>query len=111
MLGGKAKSQVTPRRNMYNEWSGLKEEEDMEPSPRLPLRKRSSTTQDLGVLFESPDRTATTATAVFNLVSTIVGGGVLSLPFAISVQGVFGGLIALLLSAIASDFSIHIDRQ
>ena len=99
---------MTSRRNMYNEWSGLKEEEDMEPSPRLPLRKRSSTTQDLGVLFESPDRTATTATAVFNLVSTIVGGGVLSLPFAISVQGVFGGLIALLLSAIASDFSIYI---
>ena len=61
-----------------------------------------------GVQYDNPERTATISTAVFNLVSTIVGGGVLSLPFAISVQGVFGGLIAILLSALASEFSIYI---
>jgi amino acid permease len=81
----------------------------MDKRPLVAARERLATdSSDLGVKYDSPSRTATISSAIFNLVSTIVGGGVLSLPFAISVQGVFGGIIALILSAMASDFSIYI---
>ena len=81
----------------------------MEPLLPLPSRRdRSSTAGDLGIKYDSPNRTATQFSAIFNLVSTVVGGGVLSLPFAISSQGIFGGAISILLSALAAEFSIYI---
>ena len=80
----------------------------MEPLLPLPRRDRSSTAGDLGIKYDSPNRTATQFSAIFNLVSTVVGGGVLSLPFAISSQGIFGGAISILLSALAAEFSIYI---
>jgi|EP00945_MAST-04E_sp_MAST-4E-sp1_P008755 amino acid permease len=54
------------------------------------------------------ERTASLKTSVFNLVSTVVGGGVLSLPFTFSVMGIIFGPLALLLSAVMSDFSIYL---
>jgi amino acid permease len=80
----------------------------MDSAPVAVRRQRSPTMTLMEVPADSPQRTATLSTAVFNLVSTIVGGGVLSLPFAISVQGVAGGVLSLLASAVASDFSIYI---
>ena len=53
-------------------------------------------------------RTATLRTSIFNLVSTVVGGGVLSLPFTFSVMGVVFGPLALVASAAMSDFSIYL---
>ena len=53
-------------------------------------------------------RTATLKTSVFNLVSTVVGGGVLSLPFTFAIMGVVFGPLALVVSAIMSDFSIYL---
>lgn len=58
--------------------------------------------------FDSVERQSTTASAIFNLVSTIVGGGVLSLPYAFSLVGVGLGTLMLVVTAIASDFSIYI---
>ena len=82
--------------------------DESECPPAAGARQRSPTMGMMEIPHDSPIRTASLSTAVFNLVSTIVGGGVLSLPFAISVQGIFGGVLALLLCALASDFSIYI---
>ena len=67
-------------------------------------RQRSPTMTLMEIPPDSPHRTASLSTAVFNLVSTIVGGGVLSLPFAISVQGLAGGVMSLVLSALPLTF-------
>lgn len=57
---------------------------------------------------DSPEREASAMTSVFNLVSTMVGGGVLCLPYAFSLAGVVLGPILLVLCALASDFSLYI---
>ena len=46
--------------------------------------------------------------AVFNLVSTIIGGGVLSLPFAMKKTGLILGVLLVIFSALTSDFSIYV---
>ena len=46
--------------------------------------------------------------STFNLTSTIVGGGVLSLPFSIQLLGVFGGGICLIFSGAASEYSVYL---
>jgi len=51
-------------------------------------------------------RMVSPATATFNLVSTIVGGGILSLPYAISQCGIILGLMSVALSAWLSNESI-----
>lgn len=51
-------------------------------------------------------RMVSPATATFNLVSTIVGGGILSLPYAISQCGIALGMMSLALSAYLSNESI-----
>ena len=58
--------------------------------------------------FDHERRQQSGRVAVFNLVSTMVGGGVLSLPFAISRCGLILGVIFLYGSAMASDFSFDI---
>ena len=63
------------------------------------------------VLYKAPSgmpRNVTIESAIFNLVSTIVGGGVLSLPFAIDKSGVIVGPFVLILCAVASGFSVYI---
>ncbi|CAM9573705.1 unnamed protein product [Discosporangium mesarthrocarpum] len=62
----------------------------MRPSPGNPARKSES------------------QTAVFNLLATVVGGGVLSLPYALSLTGVILGIVLLLLAAVAADFSLYV---
>eukprot|EP00164_Ancoracysta_twista_P002504 GFYU01003333.1.p1 GENE.GFYU01003333.1~~GFYU01003333.1.p1 ORF type:complete len:436 (+),score=121.38 GFYU01003333.1:364-1671(+) len=72
-------------------------------------KRRNSSLDEL--LLGSSDalkRQSTVQSAVFNLVSTIVGGGVLSLPFAFHSAGVIVGPIMLVIIALASDFSVYI---
>ncbi|KAG1711046.1 hypothetical protein DVH05_013763 [Phytophthora capsici] len=53
-------------------------------------------------------RTATAPSAVFNLVSTIIGGGILSLPFAFDKCGLVVALIFMVIAASASTFSLYV---
>ncbi|POM73302.1 Sodium-coupled neutral amino acid transporter [Phytophthora palmivora] len=53
-------------------------------------------------------RTATAPSAIFNLVSTIIGGGILSLPFAFDKCGLIVALIFTTIAASASTFSLYV---
>ncbi|KAL3671697.1 hypothetical protein V7S43_003606 [Phytophthora oleae] len=53
-------------------------------------------------------RTATAPSAIFNLVSTIIGGGILSLPFAFDKCGLVVALIFMAIAASASTFSLYV---
>ncbi|GMI16442.1 hypothetical protein TrLO_g9262 [Triparma laevis f. longispina] len=57
--------------------------------------------------FNSASRTGTISSAVFNLTTTMVGGGVLSLPYAFSKSGLLTGYLLLLLFACVSDFTVY----
>lgn len=46
--------------------------------------------------------------AIFSLVSTIVGGGVLSLPYAFSKTGIIGGPLLLITCAFLGDYSVYL---
>ncbi|KAG2769413.1 hypothetical protein JG687_00003840 [Phytophthora cactorum] len=53
-------------------------------------------------------RTATAPSAIFNLVSTIIGGGILSLPFAFDKCGLVVALIFMVIASSASTFSLYV---
>ncbi|OWZ21478.1 Sodium-coupled neutral amino acid transporter [Phytophthora megakarya] len=53
-------------------------------------------------------RTATAPSAIFNLVSTIIGGGILSLPFAFDKCGLVVALVFMAIAASASTFSLYV---
>ncbi|CAN0347772.1 unnamed protein product [Pylaiella littoralis] len=55
----------------------------------------------------NPSRQSEPQTAMFNLLATIVGGGVLSLPYAFKLTGVFTGIVLMALAAMAGDFSLY----
>lgn len=59
-----------------------------------------------GRAFDDADRNIRTSSAVFSLVATMVGGGVLELPYAMSQCGLALGTIALLASAAASAWTL-----
>ena len=56
--------------------------------------------------FSSNDRPSTLLSGTFNLVATIIGGGVLSLPIAFSKCGVFFTTLAMMLSAYMTYMSL-----
>lgn len=56
----------------------------------------------------SKERTASARSAVFNLVSTIIGGGVLSLPYAFDKCGLVLAVVLMIVSATASNFSLYV---
>eukprot|EP01083_Nonionella_stella_P213735 770598_1 len=58
--------------------------------------------------FDVLERRQSAKVGVFNLISTMIGGGALSLPFAISRCGLFLGFILLLTSSSLSIFSFDI---
>lgn len=62
----------------------------------------------LGRAFDDPGRTITTPSAMFSLIATMVGGGVLSLPYAMSQSGLAFGTLALILSGCASGWTIEL---
>ncbi|RLN97824.1 hypothetical protein BBJ28_00004957 [Nothophytophthora sp. Chile5] len=53
-------------------------------------------------------RTATAPSAIFNLVSTIIGGGILSLPFAFDKCGLVVATLFMMVAASASTFSLYV---
>jgi len=57
---------------------------------------------------EAPPKHGTVKSSIFNLVSTIVGGGVLSLPYAFRQTGFALGAVILGLVAIMSAYSAHL---
>ena len=67
--------------------------------------RRKSSVESFSPSFASPRRKGTVTSSVFSLVSTILGGGVLSLPYAFSEAGIIPGIFLLLAVAVASDFS------
>lgn len=69
---------------------------------------RASSVEYLSPSLHSSLRHASLHAAVYALCGTILGGGVLSLPFCFSLLGLFGGVIVLIVIAVASDFSIYI---
>eukprot|EP01084_Bolivina_argentea_P253772 426409_1 len=58
--------------------------------------------------FDSNYRQQSVKVGTLNLISTMIGGGVLSLPFAVARSGLILGFILLTASAIASIFSFDI---
>ena len=57
---------------------------------------------------DSPLRKTTFVVGTFNLVATIVGGGVLSLPLAFAKTGIVLGTIMMAFSAAITDFSLYL---
>jgi len=58
--------------------------------------------------FSCPSRKATLLSSTFNLVATIIGGGVLSLPLAFQKCGIGLATIMMIFSAVITDFSLYI---
>ena len=58
--------------------------------------------------FDKEERQQSAKVGIFNLISTMIGGGVLSLPYAVSRAGLILGFAMLTLSAMASVFSFDI---
>lgn len=71
------------------------------------LFRRQSEDQ-LSPTFDDPRRTLRKPSAIFGLVSTIVGGGVLSLPYAFSQTGLVLGASLLVICACASDYTVQL---
>mmetsp|Transcript_26994 Transcript_26994/g.79760 ORF Transcript_26994/g.79760 Transcript_26994/m.79760 type:complete len:105 (-) Transcript_26994:1966-2280(-) len=57
---------------------------------------------------ECPTRRTGLLPAVFNLVATIVGGGILSVPLAFEKCGVVLATILMVVAAVLTDFSLYI---
>eukprot|EP00448_Togula_jolla_P028673 CAMPEP_0170625372 /NCGR_PEP_ID=MMETSP0224-20130122/30722_1 /TAXON_ID=285029 /ORGANISM="Togula jolla, Strain CCCM 725" /LENGTH=613 /DNA_ID=CAMNT_0010951939 /DNA_START=29 /DNA_END=1870 /DNA_ORIENTATION=- len=60
----------------------------------------------LGRAFDDVNRNVTSKTATFALIASMVGGGVLSLPYAMTQCGLVLGTIALLVSGVASAWTL-----
>eukprot|EP00941_MAST-03F_sp_MAST-3F-sp1_P003975 g3975.t1 len=76
------------------------------PSEENFRRRAGKSIDNLSPGWYHPNRRMNRPAAVFSLVSTIVGGGVLSLPFAFSKAGLVLGPLLLLFCGVISDFSI-----
>ena len=75
-----------------------------------PLSKRGKTMslEHLHPSLDSPVRLTSIISATFNLVSTVIGGGVLSLPFAYATSGLLLTSAMVLVAAIMATFSLYI---
>lgn len=58
--------------------------------------------------FSSSKRQSSSLSSIFNLVATVCGGGVLTLPYAFSLAGVIPSTILMIFSAIITDFAMYI---
>lgn len=56
----------------------------------------------------STERTVRAPSAIFNLASTIIGGGILSLPYAFEKCGLVLAFVFMIVSAMASNFSLYV---
>jgi amino acid permease len=58
--------------------------------------------------YDSPERISTSVVASFNLVATIVGGGILSLPLAFEKCGIGLGTLLVLLASVVTNISLYL---
>ena len=58
--------------------------------------------------FDSPQRKSPLVVATFNLSATIIGGGVLSLPYAFSKTGLLLGVLLMAVAAVTSERSLYL---
>ena len=72
------------------------------------MTPRSKSTELFAPAYHALSREMRPSSAVFSLISTIVGGGVLSLPWAFAQVGLVMGAALLVLSALVSDFTIYL---
>ena len=66
-----------------------------------PLTEKSPLVRGLSTVSEGQDRTGTIFSSIFTLVSTMIGGGLLSLPFAFE-QGGYAVSLAVLIFVLAA---------
>lgn len=69
--------------------------------------QRTLSREYLSPSMYSTQRQATLGNAIISLITTILGGGVLSLPYTFSKTGIIAGYLLLGLIAVSSDFSIY----
>ena len=81
---------------------------NVHPSRMVLDRRMSETALTLTPGFHAQMRKLEPTHAIFNLVSTIMGGGVLSLPYALSKTGIIAGLTLIIMAAAMSDFSVYL---
>ena len=74
----------------------------------FPRRMRTASQETLSPGYSHPSRTTPVISSAVALLSTMMGGGMLTLPFAFSQTGLLGGLILQLVSAVAGGFSLYI---
>ena len=58
--------------------------------------------------YDSPLRKTTTVVGIFNLTASIMGGGVLSIPYAFSKTGIILGALLMILAAIITERSMYL---
>jgi amino acid permease len=58
--------------------------------------------------FDAKERRVNISQSVFSLVATMIGGGVLSLPYAFKCAGLLGGSLMLVASAASTDIAIYL---
>ena len=74
----------------------------------IPHNTRIPSLEFLVPAADSALRKSSILAATFNLIATIVGGGVLSLPFAFQQAGLGGATILMIIAAVITDFSLYI---
>lgn len=85
------------------EWPSLDNDET-----EITELKRTDSLELLDPVHASPLRKSNMLIATFNLVATIVGGGVLSLPLSFEKAGIWNATILMIVSAIMTDFSLYV---
>ena len=74
----------------------------------MPRSLRTKSVETLSPAHGDPSRTTPVTSSATALLSTMMGGGMLTIPFAYSQVGLLGGLILQLASAVAGGFSLYI---
>ena len=78
------------------------------PVVSVSRRSRTPSVENIHPNPSSPLRKSTLLSSSFNLVATVIGGGVLSLPYAFATCGLATGIGFTLLAAVMADFSLYI---
>jgi len=92
-------------------WPRLKTKRSNQPAfvPFLHVLSHVMTAPDILVPeFDAPQRKSGLVVATFNLSATIIGGGVLSLPFAFSKTGLLLGCLLMVIAAVITERSLYL---
>jgi len=83
----------------------------LQPHPEFEQLSKKTRSNSLEIIVPKADctsRKSTLLTATINLIATIVGGGVLSLPISFQQSGLILGTLLMIFAAIVTDFSLYI---